>query len=42
MALDIPWPHFAEFRILHDLTGDWVSPGGGNVLFQGYFYQASE
>jgi hypothetical protein len=42
MALKLPWPYFAEPRILYDLTRDSVNRGRGNVLFQGYFDQASE
>lgn len=41
MALE-PWPQFAESRIPYDLTSDWVNPSRGNVLFQGYFDQASQ
>lgn len=42
MALEIPWHNVAESQILFGLTRDWANPGGGNVLFQRYFDQASE
>ena len=42
MALEMPWPQFPESRTPYDPTSDWVSPGRGDMLFQGYFDQGSE